>query len=178
MLVAEGVVVKLRTMSFFKFGSYGSFVTFDPGKITTLSDPDVLTSVFVGVRPGAKYPLNVSKGGQRDAKLEGHTETLVDPLFSPAFVVPDRETGAPMDPGRVSGTIFSRSGMRFVVTMGVSMSPEGVAFVETVVGTAAGGPVRVWFGAVISDICVSSTGMIVAFRVGWWRSGELSPSAS
>lgn len=118
-LVAEGVVVKLLTISFFKFDSYDSFVTFDPVKITTLSDPDVLTSVFVGVSPVAKYPFKVSKGGQRGAKLDRHRETLVEPLFSPVFVAPDRDSDAPIEPERVSGTILSRSGIRLVVSIGV-----------------------------------------------------------
>ncbi len=51
---AGGVVVKLITISFFKLDSYGPSVTFEPGNITTLSGPDVLTSVFVGVLPVAK----------------------------------------------------------------------------------------------------------------------------
>lgn len=151
--MAEGVVVKLLTMSFFKFDSYGSFVTLDPVKMTTLSDPDVLTSVFVGVSPVAKYPLKVSKGEQRGAKLGRHSDTLVEPLFSPVFVVPGRGREAPIGPERASGTILSRLGMRLVVSMGVYISPIGVDFPDTAVGTVVGGTVRVWFEAVVCLLC-------------------------
>lgn len=60
-------------MSFHKFDSYDPSVTFEPDNITTLSDPDVFTTEFVGVLPIAKYPLKVSKGDFRGDKLDEQT---------------------------------------------------------------------------------------------------------
>lgn len=143
MFDAEGVVVKLLTMSFLKFGSYEPSVTFDPGKITTLSDPDVLTTEFVGVLPIAKYPLKVSKGDLLGENPDGQRGEIVAPPYSPVLVVPDREREAPIDPGRVSGTILRRLGMRLVVSKGAYISPEGADHVGTIAGTVEGGTVRV-----------------------------------
>lgn len=132
--------------------------------MTTLSDPDVLTREFVGVRPVTKYPFNVSKGEQRGAKLDRQRETLVVPLFSPVFVAPDRETDVPIDPESVSGTILRRRGIRLADSIGVSASPVGVDLRETAVGTVAGGTARVWFGAVCH--CFISDKLVFIFING------------
>jgi len=141
-LITKNIIIGLEAVSFFGFSSCSSFIAFSPNGVAALSRPSILADIFMKMDPNTGCPLGISGNSRQSTGLRKRASALINPLFSPIFMMPSQRASTPVSPRDISKAVFEESNVAFMIAVNISVSPRKITFTRAMIKATTKNPIQ------------------------------------
>ena len=141
-LITKNIIIGLEAVSFFGFRSCSSFIAFNPSGVAALSRPSILADIFMKMEPNTGCPLGMSGNRRQSTGLRKRASALINPLFSPIFMMPNQRASTPVSPSDISNAVLEESNVEFMIAVNISVSPKTITFIRAMIKAMTKNPIQ------------------------------------
>ena len=94
------------------------------------------------MEPSTGCPLGMFGNKRQSTGLRKQASALINPLFSPIFMMPNQNANTPVRPSEISKAVFEESNVEFMIAVNISVSPRKITFKRAMIKAMTKNPIQ------------------------------------